>query len=143
MILSVSASHAIRALAVLSETPGEYLLARDIADRAGIPTPYCAKVLQPFVRVGVLRSARGRSGGFALAVKPAELRLGVIRKRIDPPLPCGFGATRCDAASVGCPMQALGLCQARHEVVERFDAVTLAQFAAATRADAGRRAGAA
>ncbi len=39
---------------------------RDIADAYGIPVEYLLKILQALARGGILKSARGRSGGFVL-----------------------------------------------------------------------------
>ena len=48
------------------------------ANGAGVPPSYLAKTLQVLVRAKVLRSVRGRKGGFSLAATPERLLLSRI-----------------------------------------------------------------
>lgn len=49
--------------------------AEDLAAAVDVPRNYLGKVLHELVRGGILRSSRGKRGGFQLAVPPAELPL--------------------------------------------------------------------
>ncbi len=72
MIFSRSAEYAIRAFACLAEAePGSFVMAKEIAERAELPSHFLAKILQQMARKNYLRSNKGPSGGFAL-VQPAE-----------------------------------------------------------------------
>ena len=68
-MLSRSSDYAIRALTYLAQqgAEGGYSLAKDMAERLGVPPAFMAKVLQPLVTRGLIQSQRGRSGGFRLA----------------------------------------------------------------------------
>jgi Rrf2 family protein len=75
-MISRASEYAIRSLTYLSmQQPGTYHLARDMAQRLGIPAPFLAKILQPLVARGLVESQRGRSGGFRLAQESAEITL--------------------------------------------------------------------
>ena len=51
---------------------------RELADEAKLPAPYLAKVLQRLVDRGLLRSKRGRSGGFVLGRPASEITLADV-----------------------------------------------------------------
>ncbi len=76
MILSSSASHALRALAFLAHGAGDGpVLGRDVAQRVRVPAPYMSKVLATLARAGVLRASRGVNGGYRLARPARKIRL--------------------------------------------------------------------
>src|SRR5262245_42777162 len=75
-MISRASEYAIRSLTYLAMQEREaFHLARDMAERLEIPAPFLAKILQPLVARGLVRSQRGRSGGFRLARDPAEITL--------------------------------------------------------------------
>ncbi len=75
--ISRSSEYAIRALTYLAQQASEpgYVLARDMAERLGIPAPFLGKLLQPLVGAGMLESQRGRGGGFRLAQRADRIDL--------------------------------------------------------------------
>ncbi len=80
MLLSRSARIALAALAELDPrgpaAPG--LLGREVARRAAVPAPYLLKVLQRLALMGLLRSRRGRGGGFVLGRPAAEISVADV-----------------------------------------------------------------
>lgn len=84
-MLQRASEYSIRALAYLSQQPaGSFLLARDMAERLGIPAPYLAKILQPLVGRGLIESQRGRRGGFRLLRAAEQVRLYDIVDALEP-----------------------------------------------------------
>lgn len=84
MIFSRSAEYAIRALVCLAGSePGSYMMAKDIAEKAELPTHFLAKILQQLARMHHLRSNKGPSGGFALVQPADKVRLFDIVTAID------------------------------------------------------------
>ena len=84
MIFSRSAEYAIRALAHLgTRAPGEPRLVKQIAEEAGIPEHFLAKILQDLARNGFLRSNKGPNGGFRLAVPARQIPLIRIVEVVD------------------------------------------------------------
>jgi Rrf2 family protein len=76
MLFSRSCQYAIQALVYLATQPaGRHVLCRDIADHLDIPQPYLSKIMQRYVQLGILRSSRGRNGGFMLARRPDSVTL--------------------------------------------------------------------
>ncbi|MDQ6700988.1 MAG: Rrf2 family transcriptional regulator [Acidobacteriota bacterium] len=84
MIYSRSCEYAIRAFVHLAQLPdGECALVKNIALNESIPAHFLAKILQEMARKGLLRSNKGPTGGFCLAVPAREIRLIDIVKTID------------------------------------------------------------
>lgn len=104
-MISQTAQYALRAFVVIAgeDRPA---LAKAIAGQTGIPQPYLSTILRLAVRAGLLKSTRGRGGGFVLA-RPAErLTLFDIVAAFDDigqgPR-CPFGLPQCTDAQA-CPM---------------------------------------
>ncbi len=78
MTLTDSGKYAIRALVHLAARSDEELpvSAAAVAESEDIPPYYLAKVMHDLARAGLLRSVRGRGGGFAL--KNSADTIGVL-----------------------------------------------------------------
>ena len=82
------------------------MLARDVAEAAGVPQHFLAKIFQKLARSGVLVSSRGAVRGYALARKPKDLKVKEILLAIEGSDlfdRCVFWSDRC-ADSNPCPM---------------------------------------
>jgi Rrf2 family protein len=76
VILSASATHALRAVAYLAAHGGERaVLGRDLARRVHVPAQFLAKVLGTLARAGVVKASRGVNGGYRLGRPPSRIRL--------------------------------------------------------------------
>lgn len=100
MIYSNACAYAIRAIARLAMLrPDGYLLLDELCEGTDLPRHFVAKIFQDLVRKGLLTSAKGRGGGFALARKPSEITLYDIVEVIDGVEQfdqCVVGMTRCN-----------------------------------------------
>lgn len=106
MIYSNACAYAIRAISRLAMLrPDGYVLLEELCDGTDLPRHFVAKIFQELVRKGLLTSAKGRGGGFALARKPDQISLFDIVHVIDGTEQldnCVVGMTRCDD-SQSCP----------------------------------------
>jgi Rrf2 family protein len=55
-----------------------------IAEAMNVPPEQTAKILQALARAGVVRSVRGRRGGYALAKPPEEITIGDLVDALGP-----------------------------------------------------------
>lgn len=99
-MVSLTADYALRAMLVLAK-PGtaRALRADEIAESIGAPANYMSKVLNAVAKAGLIRSARGPSGGFTLAQPADEIALGRVIDLFDtvPVNPrCMLGNGPCD-----------------------------------------------
>jgi len=100
MIYSNACAYAIRALSYLTlMRPDGYVLLDDLCAGTDLPRHFVAKIFQDLVRQGLLTSAKGRGGGFALARPPQDISLYDIVAIVDGISSldqCVVGMARCD-----------------------------------------------
>ncbi len=128
-MLSMTSRYALRALAYLATHPDRQVFAHEIAAETDIPTNYLSKILHTLARQGLVKSGRGRRGGFRLALPPDRIVLKqVIAPFEDPEFPrdCLLGRPFC---SDGNPCQAHASWKPISEQVSRFfETATLAEL---------------
>lgn len=99
-MLSTTSDHAIRAVLVLARHYGQGpLRADEIADAINAPRNYLGKTLNSLAKEGLVKSSRGPSGGFLLAMHPDTITLAHIVDCFDEPRPqqkCLLGTAPCD-----------------------------------------------
>lgn len=79
-MLSQTAEYALRAAAAIAAVHPAAPTHDQLAADTGIPPQYLYKVLQILARAGLLRAARGRNGGYALARPPHTITwLDILR----------------------------------------------------------------
>jgi Rrf2 family protein len=80
MFFSRAQEVALAALPLLDRrgAAGEGRGVKDLAAAAGVPAPFLSKVLGRLVDRGLLRSRRGRKGGFVLGRPAAEITLADV-----------------------------------------------------------------
>ncbi len=87
--------YALKALLVLADEAArpqpEALTIEEVARRASTPKRFLEHILLELRNAGVIRSTRGRSGGYALLKAPADISIPELLRTIDgpiAPLPC-------------------------------------------------------
>lgn len=106
MIYSNACEYGIRAMTFLARHHDELHLARNIAEAEEIPYYFLSKILQSLARDGLLKSTKGRGGGFQLAKSPERITLHHIKVSIDGAddlKECAVGLARCND-SQPCPL---------------------------------------
>jgi len=120
--LGARSDYAIRALAELAVAPAP-LTAKQIARARDIPKAFLTVILSQLVRAGLVRSRRGRIGGYVLERPPEEISMAeviaaVSDHRVTPP------------AQLTDPYQRL-----RGHLVHVVESLTLAELLASNFAD--------
>ncbi len=84
MKLSSESRYGLVGLAYLATRPaGALVRSGELAEEARVPAMFLAKTLGKLARVGILRSARGREGGFALARPAGEISIREVLEAIE------------------------------------------------------------
>lgn len=104
MKISTKGRYAARAMLELAERHGErYVSAGEIAKRQGISLKYLENILSSLKSAGLIRSERGKNGGYSLAKPPAEINLYDVLSCLEDSLDfvhCTRDAATCDRADV-------------------------------------------
>jgi Rrf2 family protein len=91
-MLSQKARYALHALIVLAEHTGQApLQIADVAKEARVPRKFLEQILLDLKRRGIVRSQRGRAGGYLLGKPAREISFADVIRVIDGPLalaPC-------------------------------------------------------
>jgi Rrf2 family protein len=91
-MLSQKARYALHALIVLAEHgAGEPKMIADIAKEARVPRKFLEQILLELKKRGIVRSLRGRAGGYLLGKAPKAITFAEVIRTIDGPLalaPC-------------------------------------------------------
>lgn len=99
MLLNLTAVYGLRAMATLTGLgPGESLNAAELSERTGVPQQYLSKVMRKLVVGRLVRSQRGRGGGFSLMRSPGSISVRDVLAAIDVDFEgaCAFGFGECD-----------------------------------------------
>ena len=72
--LNKKSEYGLRAILVLAAHYGQQLVQiKDIAEQENIPRQYLEQILNQLGKAGVIRSVRGKNGGYQLANPPADV----------------------------------------------------------------------
>ena len=128
MLISSKGRYALRLIyiAALGDAEGKIAL-REVADREHISQKYLEQLVRPLMKAGLLKSVRGKGGGYMMAKDPSEVRAGDILRAVE-------GSTApvaCDGIDNSCARS--DLCstvkfwRGLDDVIEKYvDGVTLA-----------------
>lgn len=105
-----STEYAIRALVyiIIQNATGRRPGFKEIAKGINSPEPYIAKILQNLTKLEIIKSAKGRGGGFFFSKPEKSLPLYDVIKVTEGEgffTKCGFGLDNCDANNP-CPVHA-------------------------------------
>ncbi len=139
-MLSQKARYALHALIVLAEHGGrEPMMIADIADEAGVPRKFLEQILLGLKNRGMVRSQRGRAGGYMLGKPAKEITFADIIRETDGPLalsPCVSVTAyhKCEDCldEATCPIRKV-LLAARDATAAVLESRTLAQAAGQAR----------
>lgn len=102
-MLTQSAEYAVRVVVRLAALPeGSWGQAADLADELELPANYLSKLLHQLAAAGVLRSRRGRGGGFRLGAPADRITLAKIVAPFEPVgryRGCLLGGRKCSGAT--------------------------------------------
>lgn len=133
MIYSKTSEYAIRALVFYAEHPErESASIAEISRESGVPPAYIAKIFRCLAGAGILRSTRGASGGFSLAVPAGKLTLLKVVAALDEPenspfTNCVMGLDRCEDKNP-CPLHPVWK-KAKEEIIQRLAETTIGGMA--------------
>lgn len=100
-MLTRKSKYGLKALLLMARAPDRAMLASEIAKAERIPKKFLQLILLDLKRRGMVKSRRGKNGGYQLARPPSEIHLGAVMRALEGPLaltPCASETAyhRCD-----------------------------------------------
>jgi Rrf2 family protein len=89
MKLSKKGEYALRSLinlGIAAEVGRALVQVSELADNEQLPVKFLEQILQALKEAGLVKSERGKYGGYRLAKKPREITIGQVVRLIDGPL---------------------------------------------------------
>ncbi|OIP64798.1 MAG: Rrf2 family transcriptional regulator [Nitrospirae bacterium CG_4_9_14_3_um_filter_53_35] len=87
MELTRAADYALRGVLYLSLQPENNIcIISEIAERMDIPEGFLARIFQILGKSGIIRSHRGKKGGFSLAKLPEQIHMKEVIEAMEGPL---------------------------------------------------------
>jgi len=85
-MLSKKTKYAFNALEFIAKQEQRPVSSRLIATEEGIPHKFLESILRDLTTAGILRSIRGKQGGYRLAKPPGEINLAMIMRLFEGPI---------------------------------------------------------
>ena len=84
MLVSTKGRYALRLMVFIAQAgAGSTVSLREASEAEGISLKYLEQLARPLVQAGLLTSARGKGGGYALAKDPSEVRAGDVLRAVE------------------------------------------------------------
>jgi len=77
-LITRNTDYAIRALCYIVKHNKDIVSVKELVKDLKIPRPFLRKILQELSRREILRSYKGKNGGFALATRPEKIYVGEL-----------------------------------------------------------------
>ena len=133
MLVSTKGRYALRLMVCVARAGAEGKVAlREVSEREDISLKYLEQLARPLVQAGLLRSVRGKGGGYALAREASAVRAGDVLRAVEgttAPVACldledGMACPRANVCTT------VRFWAGLDDVIERYvDGVTLADLA--------------
>jgi len=136
MDISTRGRYATRIMVFLAEWPGRPVTKTEISEAEGVTPGYLQQIMGGLLSAGLVRSYRGKAGGFALARPPETITVGDVLRATEgrvSPAPC-WDIHHCGRARE-CPTRPFWL-KAAQLLNDLFDGTTIADLAAEARSGA-------
>jgi Rrf2 family protein len=130
-LINRDADYASKALVEIAGRGGEVTAVSALTGKLGLPRPYLRKILQTLAREGVVKSARGKGGGFALGRPAGAIRLTDVIRIFQGPVKlhdCVFKENVCPDVRT-CPLRKT-LARLEARFVADLEGVTIAALLA-------------
>ncbi len=110
-LITRDTDYAVRALCQIAKEKNKIISVHDLVEELKMPRPFLRKILQVLNRKGLLKSFRGKNGGFILAIPPEKIYLVDLIRIFQGPLKlseCVFKKNYCPDVNICMLKQKLG-----------------------------------
>ena len=129
MVLNQATEYAMRMLLLLAKQNSKSLTgAASICEEELIPKRFLFKIVRDLTRVGMVKSTRGKNGGFKLARNPEEITLYKIIEAVEGPIvvsKCLVDTNKCNKNVTAHCILRRELEKMRNEQIHKFQNINL------------------
>jgi Rrf2 family cysteine metabolism transcriptional repressor len=131
MRMSTKGHHAVRIMVYLALSPGRPITKAEIGDAENISPGYIQQLMGRLTSAGLVKSHRGKEGGFSLARSAADITVREVLGVTEGPFEIAECATQQDLCTrtATCPVNPLWV-EVTNMVNALFDRTTIASLAA-------------
>jgi len=128
-LLTRDTDYAVRALAHIASKKDEVITVSELVRELDIPRPFLRKILQVLSRQGILKSIKGRGGGFKLLLRADEINLVKLIEIFQGPVEvseCLFRKKVCPGTAT-CKLKGI-IDNIKKEVSDELESVTISKL---------------
>ncbi|MBE6651646.1 MAG: Rrf2 family transcriptional regulator [Ruminococcaceae bacterium] len=106
MRVSTRGRYALKIMLDLAMNEGEYMSLKGVADRQGVSAKYLEQIITMLMSAKMIKSTRGKSGGYKLSRAPSEYTVGEILRATEgslAPISCVEDSPNQCVESCRCP----------------------------------------
>ncbi|SNZ14200.1 RrF2 family transcriptional regulator [Hydrogenobacter hydrogenophilus] len=132
MIYSETVKYALLALSYLALNKDRLVKVEEIAEAQKIPKPFLSKIFHKLARERVLRSYKGPTGGFTLAVPPEQITIMDVIRYLDEDYKldyCALRPGRCEEWQVSPCRVHEKWTRLRETILDYLNTTTIAELA--------------
>lgn len=115
-LITRDTDYAVRALLFLAQRKKEIVSVSQLAKSVKAPQPFLRKILRNLNKKGLLKSYKGKSGGFALVLPPKEILLVDLIKIFQGPVKLN----ECILKKVVCPSKKTCKLKKKINAIEKY-----------------------
>ena len=132
MVLNQATDYALRISLFLAKQENDSVIqANSIQYEERIPKRFLFKIMRSLIKAGIVKSVRGKNGGFILGRNPEDISLYNIVEAIEGTLilnHCLIDPSRCNKDATGYCVVHLELAKLREGLIHKFQSVNLKMF---------------
>jgi Rrf2 family protein len=83
MKISTKSQYGLRAMIYLAKNKSRVCPLKEISKKEGIPFDYLEKIISKLEKIGLVKAKKGIQGGYFLAKKPSEIKIGEIIESLE------------------------------------------------------------
>jgi len=129
MVLNQATDYALRmSLFLAKKGSGDITDATAICAEERIPRRFLFKIIRDLIKMGIVKSIRGRNGGFMLGRKPEDITLYDIIEAVEGPIVlnhCLIDPSRCNKDATEYCIVHEELEKLRKELINKFQSINL------------------
>ncbi|MCD5396297.1 MAG: Rrf2 family transcriptional regulator [Candidatus Pacebacteria bacterium] len=101
MKISTKAQYGLRALIVIAKAKKKFISLKEISEKENIPFDYLEKIVSKLQKEGLVKTKKGRCGGYSLTCSPRKIKIKEIIEALEGDLV----TVRCLRGKFACPQE--------------------------------------